>query len=125
MVNWSPEQLTIINQLKGTDWKTKIPAKDKRYKCHTCHHIVSSNPCPNCNETNLEQMCPLDHCKCGHEIISGIEYCPICGQPICPVCGTHDVSQVSRVTGYLSEVSGWNNAKQQELKDRTRYQVVE
>ena len=69
-------------------------------------------------------MCPLDHCHCTHEIISGIEYCPLCGKPVCPDCGSHDVTQISRVTGDLQDVSGWNASKQQELKDRMRYSVA-
>jgi anaerobic ribonucleoside-triphosphate reductase len=69
-------------------------------------------------------MCPLDHCHCTHEIISGIEYCPLCGKAVCPECGSHDVTQISRVTGYLQDVSGWNASKQQELKDRMRYSVA-
>jgi anaerobic ribonucleoside-triphosphate reductase len=32
--------------------------------------------------------------------------------------------QISRVTGYLQDVAGWNAGKQQELKDRVRYSVV-
>ena len=48
----------------------------------------------------------------------------LCGKPVCPECGSHDVVQVSRVTGYLQDVSGWNAGKQQELKDRTRYSVA-
>lgn len=95
-----------------------------RFKCHTCHHVVTENPCPCCGETNLEVMCPLDHCNCHHNIIEKIEYCPLCGQAICPDCGSHDVSQVSRVTGYMADVSGWNAGKRQELKDRARYKVA-
>ncbi|MCK4811705.1 MAG: hypothetical protein KAS74_05485 [Methanosarcinales archaeon] len=32
-----------------------------------------------------------------------------------------NVEQLSRVTGYLQAVSGWNAAKRQELEDRKRY----
>ncbi|OPY54988.1 MAG: anaerobic ribonucleoside triphosphate reductase [Methanosaeta sp. PtaU1.Bin112] len=39
----------------------------------------------------------------------------------CPNCGSSDVDHISRITGYLQAVSGWNNAKRQELKDRKRY----
>jgi len=39
----------------------------------------------------------------------------------CPNCGSTDVEQISRVTGYLQAVSGWNAAKKQELEDRKRY----
>ena len=102
----------------------KIPLNERKYKCHTCHTIVDKTPCPICNESSIEIMCPVDHCHCQHEIISGITYCPLCGAAMCPDCGSHDVVQVSRVTGYLSEVSGWNRAKGQELKDRTRYSVT-
>ena len=81
-------------------------------------------PVPTAARRTLKLMCPLDHCHCNHEIISGIEYCPLCGQAVCPECGSHDVVQVSRVTGYLQDVSGWNAGKQQELKDRMRYSVA-
>lgn len=39
----------------------------------------------------------------------------------CPNCESSEVDHISRITGYLQAVSGWNNAKKQELKDRTRY----
>ena len=56
-------------------------------------------------------------------IVQGIEYCPICGHAMCPVCKNHNVEQLSRVTGYISSVGGWNDSKKQELKDRQRYQI--
>ena len=37
---------------------------------------------------------------------------------ICPVCGSDQVEKIARITGYLSAVSSWNNAKKQELKER-------
>lgn len=69
-------------------------------------------------------MCELDHANCTHEIVAGLEYCPKCGRAMCPICGCHDVAQVSRVTGYLADVAGWNGAKAQELKDRKRYSLT-
>jgi ribonucleoside-triphosphate reductase (formate) len=39
----------------------------------------------------------------------------------CPNCGSDEVDHISRITGYLQAVSGWNSAKRQELKDRKRY----
>lgn len=39
----------------------------------------------------------------------------------CENCGSDHVEQLSRVTGYLQAVGGWNEAKKQELKDRYRY----
>lgn len=66
-------------------------------------------------------MCPLDHTHCSHAVIESLAYCPLCGEPVCPACGSHDVSQISRVTGYMADVAGWNRGKAQELKDRARY----
>jgi len=39
----------------------------------------------------------------------------------CPRCDSSEVDHISRITGYLQAVSGWNGAKKQELKDRKRY----
>jgi hypothetical protein len=120
-MDWTTEQRTIIESYKKVE---DVPPEQRRYKCHRCHHIVESNPCPVCGETMLTIMCPLDHVQCIHDMTPGIEYCPICGASICPRCGCHDVVQISRVTGYLQDVSGWNAGKQQELKDRVRYNLV-
>lgn len=120
-MRWSEEQQNIITRYKSKD---SVPAEEQRYKCHICHLVVDSIPCPVCGETLLKILCPLDHCDCSHEIITDIEYCPICKEAICPECGCHDVVQISRVTGYLQDVSGWNAGKQQELKDRQRYSVT-
>ncbi|MFZ1946558.1 MAG: anaerobic ribonucleoside-triphosphate reductase [bacterium] len=38
----------------------------------------------------------------------------------CPHCGSMDVDGITRVTGYFSRISGWNNGKRAELKDRAR-----
>lgn len=59
--------------------------------------------------------------KCDRQMVANTASCSICGSPVCPVCYNHNVEQLSRVTGYLSTVSGWNAAKQQEFKDRERY----
>jgi anaerobic ribonucleoside-triphosphate reductase len=120
-MEWSAEQRKIIAKYRKLE---DIPENERKYKCHTCHFIVEENPCPNCGEAHLQIMCPLDHCHCAHDMYSGIKYCPICGEAICPECGCHDVVQISRVTGYLQDVSGWNAGKQQELKDRVRYTVA-
>ena len=120
-MQWSKEQLEMARSVRRLE---DVPVPERKYKCHTCHLIVDETPCPNCGDTHLQVMCPLDHCHCSHEIISTIEYCPLCGAPVCPECGSHDVVQISRVTGYLQEVSGWNAGKQQELKDRVRYTLA-
>jgi anaerobic ribonucleoside-triphosphate reductase len=38
----------------------------------------------------------------------------------CPHCGSMDVDGITRVTGYFSRISGWNNGKRAELRDRSR-----
>lgn len=61
---------------------------------------------------------------CGKDTVPNTMVCPVCGEPCCPKCFWHDVIQVSRVTGYLSDVSGWNASKTQEFKDRQRTDVA-
>jgi hypothetical protein len=119
-VNEILERYSKLGILGKRDILEKIPENERKYKCHTCCLIVDKIPCPNCGETHLVIMCPLDHCSCTHEIVGGIAHCPLCGDPICPECGDHSVFQISRVTGYLQDVSGWNAGKRQELKDRHR-----
>ena len=121
MVNWSEHQLSLVDKYKTLE---DIPEDERRYKCFSCHLIINEKPCPNCGEEQVRIMCPLDSCGCSHNITETIEYCPLCGEPVCPMCGTHDVSQVSRVTGYMADVSGFNAGKKQELKDRARYDVA-
>lgn len=73
--------------------------------------------------------CPLaiwvaaNDAKCNREHVPTTGTCPMCGAPMCPDCGNHVVDTISRVTGYLQVVSGWNEAKKQEFKDRHRYEV--
>jgi ribonucleoside-triphosphate reductase len=45
---------------------------------------------------------------------------------ICPSCNSDDITQFSRVTGYIQaikgkKISGWNKGKREELKDRKKY----
>ena len=39
----------------------------------------------------------------------------------CEKCGSKNLDYISRITGYLQAVSGWNEGKKQELLDRKRY----
>ncbi len=39
----------------------------------------------------------------------------------CEKCGSKSLDYISRITGYLQAVSGWNEGKRQELLDRMRY----
>lgn len=99
-----------------------------KYKCNICHLFFSSDEhivgdkCPKCNSKVIE-LCDVcgDHmCNCINSPIQGIAYCDKCGEMICPQCGGWNVTQVSRVTGYLSDVQGWGASKRRELIDRTR-----
>ena len=107
----------------------EIPMNERRYKCFSCWKIFSVDHCANvndprcpiCGTPEVKQMCPMDHTKCVHEVFPYSILCPICGEPVCPECGSHDVEVMSRVTGYLQDLSGWNAGKQQEFKDRVRY----
>jgi anaerobic ribonucleoside-triphosphate reductase len=38
----------------------------------------------------------------------------------CPYCGSTNVDGITRVTGYFSKISGWNEGKKAELEDRHR-----
>lgn len=121
-----------------------MPEVDKKYKCHHCTIVIPEGAlvngnCPQCGggfaasrsasqtrtvET-LIPMCPNDTIACDHDVVEGIAYCDICGEAMCPICKSHDVSQHSRITGYIQEVSGFNSGKLQELKDRTRVMNAE
>jgi hypothetical protein len=57
------------------------------------------------------------------DVTGHTELCPVCDNPMCPTCGSHCVDQISRITGYMQAVSGWNAAKKQEFEDRTRYRT--
>ena len=39
----------------------------------------------------------------------------------CEKCESKKIDHISRITGYLQAVSGWNEGKKQELLDRMRY----
>lgn len=99
-----------------------------KYKCNICHlffssgeHIVDGK-CPECGSL-VVKACENDHiCTCSQDIQEGIHYCS-CGAMICK-CGSHNVDGISRVTGYLNAVSGFNNGKRAELIDRTRYNLL-
>ena len=100
-----------------------------RYKCFTCNLIIDELSlvdvnCPNCNiDLALKPMCSRDNITCNHDIVDSLAYCPDCGEPMCPICGCHDVSQISRITGYMGDVAGFNAGKAQELKDRHRVNI--
>lgn len=80
-------------------------------------------------QVNTPNDCPLalwvayNDKKCNRQMVPNTEACPLCGNPVCPDCMNHNVEQLSRVTGYLSNVGSWGAAKQQEFKDRQRHDL--
>jgi ribonucleoside-triphosphate reductase len=57
---------------------------------------------------------PIDECReCGG---SGI-----IDENGCPVCGSQDIRRIRRITGYLSTVDRFNDAKRSELRMRTKH----
>lgn len=55
--------------------------------------------------TNMEENCP----KCGREMV-----------PACPICGKR-VEVYSRICGYLTPLSRWNDGKAQEFIERKTF----
>ncbi|HBE76606.1 MAG TPA: anaerobic ribonucleoside triphosphate reductase, partial [Firmicutes bacterium] len=59
---------------------------------------------------------PIDECLgCFHRGI--IE------EDECPSCGSTQIRRIRRITGYLSTVDRFNDAKQAELKDRVKHKM--
>ena len=98
----------------------------RRYKCNICFVVMKEElldedgNCPLCHKP-VTEMCPVGPVRCDHDMVEGVAFCDVCDAPMCPICGCHNVAQISRVTGYISDVGGWNESKRQELKDRVRY----
>jgi hypothetical protein len=126
-----------------------LPENKTMYKCMCCNYIFDTSQggyanilmilrghayCPRCGMKNPELMCKVDAYsvvlklkgfKCGNgDIVAGAELCPVCNRSFCPKCHNHSVVALSRVTGYVQSVDGWNNGKKQELKDRQRYAIM-
>lgn len=99
------------------------------YKCITCSLIigdadmVDGNRCPVCENLCVE-MCKNDHkCTCIDDLQYTTQRCDVCGSFVCN-CGSHDCEVLSRVTGYIQALGGWNHAKVAEFNDRTRYEPL-
>lgn len=57
---------------------------------------------------------PIDECKiCGHN--------GIISENNCPECGSYDIRRIRRITGYLSTVDRFNDAKKSELEQRVKH----
>lgn len=143
---------TLLNREERQDaheMLKNLPENESIFKCQSCKQIFNIYTegllvfmalapkdniiCPNCKTSNVELMCRVDiyslflklsgfKCRDGQPI-SGVDICPVCHTNLCPRCFNHDCLGLSRVTGYMSAVSGWNAAKKQELIDRKRYEI--
>ena len=128
-----------------------LPENETMHKCRHCNYVFDTSQggqaniltilrdrsyayCPRCGVRNPELICKIDaysvvlkiqgkNCRKG-EVISGTDLCPVCNRPMFPECYNHDVVSLSRVTGYVQSIDGWNNGKKQELKDRQRYAIM-
>ena len=132
------------------DMLLNLPNNISMYKCHNCKLVFDihrsdmpmlvifgkqeDTKCIKCGMSGVELMCKVDvysvHLKLNNivscrrdEMISGVDMCPVCGRVMCPECYNHDCISLSRVTGYIQSVDGWNEGKKQELKDRKRYTI--
>ncbi|MGE5549750.1 MAG: anaerobic ribonucleoside-triphosphate reductase [Bacteroidota bacterium] len=105
----------------------KIMIEGPFHKLTNAGHIsyveLSSPPVhnPEAYETLLRHMAACDMGYVG--INFPIDECHACGHrgifpDNCPSCGGGEIRRVRRITGYLSTVDRFNDAKQAELKDR-------
>lgn len=128
----------------------ELPENESFFKCHSCKCIFDIYDqgmpvlmalipkddvrCPQCGQEGAELICKVDSysvylkingfsCR-NSTIINGTDVCPVCRTSMCPECYNHSVVSLSRVTGYIQDVSGWNEGKKQELIDRKRYNLT-
>lgn len=59
---------------------------------------------------------PIDECK-------GCGFTSIINEDECPECKCSDIRRIRRITGYLSTIDRFNDAKRAELKMRTKHQL--
>lgn len=112
--------------------KVKIEGKYHKY-CNAGHISYIEFPSPPINnleaiETIIHHMkesdigyaginFPVDYCI-------GCSYTGVINQDECPMCGSVDIKRVRRITGYLSTVDRFNDAKQAELKERKSHSIT-
>ncbi|MDF2569806.1 MAG: nrdD [Sporomusa sp.] len=59
---------------------------------------------------------PVDFCE-------GCSFLGVINSESCPTCGTTAIRRIRRITGYLSEVDNFNDAKLDELNQRTTHTI--
>ena len=126
-----------------------LPENTSIYRCNRCRYIFrprtptdvemiivgsTHETCPLCEMDSIELLCKADlystylkvndivDCRKA-TIIPKTDICPVCRKSMCPVCYNHSCVSLSRVTGYIQAVDGWNEGKKQELLDRKRYLI--
>lgn len=61
---------------------------------------------------------PVDYC-------TGCSYTGVINSDDCPMCSSDDIKRVRRITGYLSTVDRFNDAKRAELRDRVSHRLMD
>jgi rubrerythrin len=142
----------MVNNIREEkyDHLRNLPDNQSLYKCPHCKYVFNINHdgmaniliilkghwvafCPSCGMNDSKCLCKVDaysvylklrgkNCMNG-ELIPGTEICPVCDRSFCPQCMNHNVIALSRVTGYMGDINGWNNGKKEELKDRQHYNI--
>lgn len=147
----TPTCIVRIDKEDKYEMLRSLPENETMHKCPHCNFVFDTTQggqanilailmggfyayCPRCFIINPELLCKVDAysvilklkgLKCGNgDIIPGVDLCPVCNRSMCPKCYNHNVVSLSRVTGYVQSVDGWNNGKKQELKDRQRYAIM-
>lgn len=139
----------VVDRQEIYEMLASLPDNESMYKCHSCNTVfdiysggipvlMSLIPkdeicCPACGTNKVELMCKVDGYSiylklkgfnCRQDImINGADICPVCRTAMCPECYNHSVVSWSRITGYLNDITGWNEGKKQELTDRKRYVI--
>ncbi len=102
-------------------------------QCFDCRCVHNKEVCPECKSDKNIVLCEKQathifktvrkEIPTHDHLVSGVKLCEVCKKPICPICDAHDVVALSRITGYISSISGWGEGKLAELKDRKRYDL--
>lgn len=143
------EEVPFKEEKLSKDELVNLPDNTSIYKCNHCRYIFRPRPptdvemiivgstretCPLCRVESVELLCKTDvysiflkennivDCRKA-TVIPKTDLCPVCRRSMCPICYNHSCIALSRVTGYIQAIDGWNEAKKQELIDRKRYLI--